>query len=190
MMIEWQNEYYRELDAAKRQAILEKHRGECTQADALMIGELWQARYGKRKPKNDAFVGALMELKYIAESNAMFGTKGRKDDAAKLVSKLFLFEADRRTKREQEIILAELKNTFLKLIEVSRLGRGFNSVIFGMGQLSDEGVAKKVAEQISAIAFAAPHKLHMDKEFAMLQKAALLAFRQEYPNREHLLTKC
>ena len=78
---------------------------------------------------------------------------------------------------------------FLKFMEVSRDGRGFTSLVFGMGQLSDEGVVKKIAEQISAIAFQAPHALHMDKEFALLQEAALQAFRQEYPNREHFLKK-
>ena len=33
-------------------------------------------------------------------------------------------------------------------------------------------LCKKIAEQISAIAFQAPHALHMDKEFALLQEAA------------------
>lgn len=54
-----------------------------------------------------------------------------------------------------------------------------------MGQLSEEGIAKKIAEQISAIAFTMPHKFQMDREFAVLQKAALEAFRQQYPEREH-----
>ena len=31
--------------------------------------------------------------------------------------------------------------------------------------------------------------LHMEKEFALLQEAALEAFRQVYPNREHFLKK-
>ena len=82
-----------------------------------------------------------------------------------------------------------MKNVFLKFIEVSRGGRGFTSLVFGMGQLSEEGIVKKIAAQISAIAFQAPHMLHMDREFAVLQEAALLAFRQEYPNREHFLKK-
>ena len=90
---------------------------------------------------------------------------------------------------EQELLLQELKNAFLKLIDVSRKGRGFTSIVFGMGQLSEESVAKKIADQISMIAFAAPHMLHMDKEFELLQKAALAAFRQEYPQREHFLKK-
>jgi hypothetical protein len=29
----------------------------------------------------------------------------------------------------------------------------------------------------------------MDKEFALMQKAALEAFREVYPNREHFLKK-
>ena len=74
-------------------------------------------------------------------------------------------------------------------MEVSSQGRGFTSLVFGMGQLSDEGVVKKIAEQISMIAFRTPHILHMDKEFILLQEAALQVFRQEYPNREHFLKK-
>lgn len=90
---------------------------------------------------------------------------------------------------EQEILQAELKNTFLTFMDVSKKGRGFTSFVFGMGQLSEEGIAKKIAEQISAIAFTMPHKFHMDREFAVLQKAALEAFRQQYPEREHFLMK-
>ena len=83
----------------------------------------------------------------------------------------------------------ELQNVFLKFIEVSRGGRAFTSLVFGMGQMSEEGVTKKIAQQISMIAFHAPHLLHMEKEFALLQEAALGAFRQVYPNREHFLKK-
>lgn len=89
----------------------------------------------------------------------------------------------------QQILLEELYNVFLKFIQVSRGGRGFTSLVFGMGQLSEEGIAKKIAEQISAIAFQAPRLLRMEKEFALLQEAALRAYRQEYPNREHFLNK-
>ena len=63
------------------------------------------------------------------------------------------------------------------------------SLVFGMGQLSEEGIAKKIAEQISVIVFKAPRLLHMEKEFTLLREAALRAYRQEYPNREHFLNK-
>ena len=54
-----------------------------------------------------------------------------------------------------------------------------------MGQLSEESVAKKIADQISMIAFAAPHMLHMDKEFELLQKQLLLPSDRNIP-RENI----
>ena len=131
-----------------------------------------------------------MELKCLAEGTSLdFGGQRRKQ-AAKIISTLCLADADSLDEELRENLLLGIeKMSFLKFMEVSRDGRGFTSLVFGMGQLSDEGVVKKIAEQISAIAFQAPHALHMDKEFALLQEAALQAFRQEYPNREHFLKK-
>ncbi len=189
----WIEEFYSETDADKRLELLKKNSsdnssGSAASADAFRQ-RLWTARYGKRKPKNDAFVGCLMELKYISEGGSVDIGGQKKKQAVEIISKLCLFDADKRSAEEQEMLLYELKNAFLRFIDVSRSGRGFTSIAFGMGQLSDEGVAKKIADQISSIAFDAPHMLHMDREFAILQKAALAAFRQEYPNREHFLRK-
>lgn len=189
----WIEEFYGETDADKRLELLENNStdmdGDSAGSSTVFRQRLWTARYGKRKPKNDAFVGCLMELKYISEGGSVDIGGQKKKQAVEIISKLCLFDADRRSAEEQEILLYELKNVFHKFIEVSRGGRGFTSIAFGMGQLSDEGVAKKIADQISSIAFDAPHMLHMDKEFAILQSAALAAFRQEYPNREHFLRK-
>ena len=173
----WIEEFYGETDADKRLELLENNStemdGDSAGSSTVFRQRLWTARYGKRKPKNDAFVGCLMELKYISEGGSVDIGGQKKKQAVEIISKLCLFDADRRSVEEQEILLYELKNAFLKFIEVSRGGRGFTSIAFGMGQLSDE----------------APHMLHMDKEFAILQSAALAAFRQEYPNREHFLRK-
>lgn len=113
----------------------------------------------------------------------------RKKQAVEIINGLYLLDVENRSRVEQEILQAELKNTFLTFMDVSKKGRGFTSLVFGMGQLSEEGIAKKIAEQISAIAFTMPHKFQMDREFAVLQKAALEAFRQQYPEREHFLMK-
>ena len=130
-----------------------------------------------------------MQLKYIAESGANDIGGQKRKQAVEIITGLCLFDVDKRPEAEQETLLSEITHAFRKFIDVSRNGRGFTSIVFGMGQLSDEGVAKKIAEQISAIAFTAPHMLHMEKEFALLQEAAKRAFREEYPNREHFLKK-
>ena len=170
----WIETFYQETDAPKRLELLKQNtENELTQADVFRK-KLWVARYGQ---------------KCLAEGTSLdFGGQRRKQ-AAKIISTLCLADADSLDEELRENLLLELKNVFLKFMEVSRDGRGFTSLVFGMGQLSDEGVVKKIAEQISTIAFQAPHALHMDKEFALLQEAALQAFRQEYPNREHFLKK-
>lgn len=186
---DWVKLYYAEMNPEKRQTILNDNLSNPRTEDDLFREELWAARYGKRKPKNDTFIGYMMNLKYISESGSVDIGGKKKKLAVEIIHGLHLYEFDKRTARQQEIIFMELKNACLKFIDISANGRGFTSVVFGMGQLSDEGVAKKIAEQLSTVAYSAPHMLHMDKEFSALQRAAAEAFRERYPNREHFLRK-
>lgn len=185
----WLEEFYQETDANKRLELLKEHGAEGSRSDNEFRKKIWIARYGKRKPSKDAFVGSLMELKYLAEGSPLDLGGKKKRQGAKLLVELGLANVDELSWEERRILEAELINVFLRFIEVSRKGRGFTSMVFGMGQLSDEGTAKKIAEQISVIAFEAPHILHMDREYALLKEAALQAYRKEYPNREHFLRK-
>lgn len=186
---DWTVNYYTELDPEKRQVILKEHMEEPpTEADAYRQ-RLWVARYGKRRPKNDVFVGYLMSLKYIAESGSVDLGGQKKKLAAEVIHGLDLYEIEKQSEEHKAILYVELKNTCLKYIDISAKGRGFTSVLFGMGQLDDESVAKKIADQLSTVVYTAPHILHMEKEFAFLQKAAVDAFRSVYPNREHFLKK-
>lgn len=183
------NDFYQEVNAEKRMELWEKRDSTEQKEEDSFREQLLLARYGKKKKKEDAFVGYLMQMKYLSESTGVDFSGQRKKQAIEIINGLYLFDAENRSRIEQEILQAELKNTFLTFMDVSKKGRGFTSLVFGMGQLSEEGIAKKIAEQISAIAFTMPHMFHMDREFAILQNAALEAFRQEYPNREHFLKK-
>ena len=185
----WTDEFYREMDADKRLVLLKENiESNPTEEDAVRK-KLWIARYGRKKPKKDAYVGCLMELKYLAEGGTLDIGGKKKRQAARIAADMYLNSPEVQEDRYREILQEELKHVFLKFMEVSSQGRGFTSLVFGMGQLSDEGVIKKIAEQISTIAFQAPHMFHMDREFYILQRAALSAFREEYPNREHFLKK-
>ena len=185
----WSDEFYREMDADKRLVLLKENiESNQTEEDAFRK-KLWIARYGRKKPKKDAYVGCLMELKYLAEGGTLDIGGKKKRQAARIAADMYLNSPEVQEDRYREILQEELKHVFLKFMEVSSQGRGFTSLVFGMGQLSDEGVIKKIAEQISTIAFQTPHMFHMDREFYILQQAALSAFREEYPNREHFLKK-
>ena len=180
----WIIAFYKETDPVKRLELLKANTGDGESEKDKYRKQLWIARYGKRTPVKDEFMRCLMEMKYLAEGTTVdLGGKRRKQ-GAKIAATLGLSESLLQEKVYKEILLQELQNVFLKFIEVSRGGRAFTSLVFGMGQMT-----KKIAQQISMIAFRAPHLLHMEKEFALLQEAALEAFRQVYPNREHFLKK-
>lgn len=181
--------YYSEMNPEKRQKLLKESMHEPLTEEDRIREKLWVARYGKRKPRNDAYVGYFMNLKYIAESGSVDIGGKKKKLALEAIHGLNLFDYDKKQEAEREITFCELKHACLKYIDISANGRGFTSVIFGMGQLSDESVAKKIAEQLSVVVYTAPHILKMDKEFSVLQKAAVETFREVYPNREHFLKK-
>lgn len=185
----WTDEFYREMDADKRLVLLKENIASNPTEEDAFRKKLWIARYGRKKPKKDAYVGCLMELKYLAEGGTLDIGGKKKRQAARIAADMYLNSPEVQEDRYREILQEELKHVFLKFMEVSSQGRGFTSLVFGMGQLSDEGVIKKIAEQIITIAFQTPHMFHMDREFYILQRAALSAFREEYPNREHFLKK-
>lgn len=188
-MEDWLKSYYEEIDPVKRQQLLTQNsKGTQSEEDKLRR-QLWEARYGKGKPRSDAFVGYLMNLKYIVESGSMDLGGRKKKLALEALIGMKLYEFEKKSDMEQEIIEQELKNTCRKYMDISTNGRNFTSVIFGMGQLSDESIVRKIAEQISKFAFEAPHVLRMDREFEPLKKAAVEVFSETYPNREHFLRK-
>ena len=152
----WSHDFYRETDPTKRQQILKAHAGEEEAWAEEYRNRLWTARYGKYRLQKD-------ELKYLAEGSTLDLGGDRRRMGARILSALCLAEAMQSEECYQQILLEELYNVFLKFIQVSRGGRGFTSLVFGMGQLSEEGIAKKIAEQISTIAFQAPRLLRMEK---------------------------
>lgn len=186
--------FEKELDPFKRQSLLlamQAEFGDSLEEKALLnfMQKIWEKRFGKRKPKRDEFVMALMEMRYLKEnSNHDFGGKKRKQ-AAQILNLFELPHLEQMPEDEREVLTLELKNTFMRYIDVSAGGRGFTSIIFGMGQMSDDSVAKKIADQISTIAFDLPYQLKMQKEFKVLQDAAVDAFRERYPEREQYLRK-
>ena len=70
-MEDWLKAYYMEMDPLKRQQLLLENTKENKDGQDGLLRQLWEARYGKGKPRKDDFVGYLMNLRYIAESGKM-----------------------------------------------------------------------------------------------------------------------
>lgn len=137
----WIEEFYNETNADNRLRILNDNKDN-SELDSFRE-KLWIARYGKRKPKKDKFVGYLMEMKYLSDGNSVDISGSKRKQLYEIINGLCLLNSDEIQDEKREILFLELKNVFFKFIEVSKNGRGFTSAVFGMGQLSDEGIAKK-----------------------------------------------
>lgn len=108
----WIESFYNEIDAEKRQAFLKEHTGDPKDELDEFREKLWIARYGKRKPKNDAFVGYLMQMKYIAEGGGMSLGAQKRKQAAEVLTGLFLGSYDNLDIEKQEMVFYEIKMLF------------------------------------------------------------------------------
>ena len=128
----WIEEFYNETNADNRLRILNDNKDN-SELDSFRE-KLWIARYGKRKPKKDKFVGYLMEMKYLSEGNSVDISGSKRKQLYEIINGLCLLNSDEIQDEKREILFLELKNVFFKFIEVSKNGRGFTSAVFGMGQ--------------------------------------------------------
>lgn len=120
----WLNDFYQEVNAGKRMELWQKHGcTEQTEGDTFRE-QLLYARYGKKKKKEDNFIGYLMQMKYLSESTGVDFSGQRKKQAVEIINGLYLLDAENRSRVEQEILQAELKNTFLTFMDVSKRGEG------------------------------------------------------------------
>ena len=103
-MENWLERFYTQTDPVKRQQLLSENEGETEREEARLRKQLWEARYGKGKPRKDAYVGYLMNLKYIAESGGMDWGGRKKKLAMEAVHGLKLFQFEQKTEMEQELI--------------------------------------------------------------------------------------
>ena len=109
-MEDWLNAYYMEMDPLKRQQLLLENTKETKDGQDGLLRQLWEARYGKGKPRKDDFVGYLMNLRYIAESGKMDPGSRKKKLAVNAILGLGLYEFTQKTENEQTVILSELKS--------------------------------------------------------------------------------
>ena len=89
----WLNDFYQEVNAGKRMELWQKH-GCTEQAEGDTFREqLLYARYGKKKKKEDTFIGYLMQMKYLSESTGVDFSGQRKKQAVEIINGLYLLDA-------------------------------------------------------------------------------------------------
>ena len=97
----WIEEFYNETNADNRLIILNGNKDN-SELDSFRE-KLWIARYGKRKPKKDKFVGYLMEMKYLSEGNSVDISGSKRKQLYEIINGLCLLNSDEIQDEKREI---------------------------------------------------------------------------------------
>ena len=189
----WPDDYYREMDGAKRKRLLdealangsEENSGE----DSLRL-KLWQARYaseesgkGRReKTKKDGeidyFVKAWIDLSMFAKNEAGFGRKRMIRDVREAAGTLLL---DKYASEQFGSLLdREYLHLFHLLIDLYLSDYGFTHRILGLTKLSADELERKVADRFTDVTRTLAGRCEMTELFEPLDRAAAEAFEARF----------
>ncbi len=186
-MNSWPECYYREMDAGIRRGLLdEANRQGLTPEDNKIREFLFEKRYEYQKSKKiyrDKYLSAWMEFNYIKGSDAGF-YKSRRH--VKQLRKLFeeMGEPEIREMGDNavKILSDEYENCGLRYIHLCHDDKGYKSVIFGFGTVSDSTLAARIYNDFHFAAIKIPESLDMAEELSLWTTSIKRAFNRVYPD--------
>lgn len=184
-LLNWPESYYKESEPEIRRQILEKAtEKEMTAEDNEIRRKFFDRRYpnfGKRDlPGLDLYLRTWMDFRFAAENSSAFAVKKRKKELLKSLSNMGYFDAE--TEQEKRILYQEIRQLGLLYIRYCLKDRGYNSVILGFGQLSDDKLTKKIGNEFVDVAVRAPSRVGIKEECKIWSEALIDAFSEAFPD--------
>ncbi len=180
----WTFEYKRETDRNRRRSILDRVIGEYPDSkEAEIRQKLWDARYDKKNGYDiDYFIRGFVNLQSLKRRIYLPGEKKRMRKEIEGIKKDWQYDLCATYGEAGENALHdELYNMTLLYIELCKKDKVYNSLLWGLGHISQTKQAKKIVEEIYEVAEDIPAKIEASDDFRPFTKAALDALRSVYP---------
>ena len=176
--------FYRETDRSKRremQARLVEEEGTTEKSECRK--RLMDVRYDKKDGNDiDYFIRGWVELSCIRDKGLFPGRKKAGARTAAEALKLWHQEEMLAKGREGELALCgELYNLTKFYIQLCKKDKVYGSVLWGIGHISEEKLAGKIASEIKRVTETIPEWLEMGDEFTLFKEAALRAYQDYFP---------
>ncbi len=146
------DEYYRESDPAKRRVVLETLTPEeCGEEMVGQIKKLYELRYSQDNKGSyaDRFLGAWMELIMLANSaDGFFSRRTRQKSFQKAMQKLCLEEG---AGFSRDVLYREMCHLAATYIMTCQQDGTYQSILFGLGRISDERLKRKITADLEQI---------------------------------------
>ena len=176
---EWEEQYYNEADRTKRKELLDKRMETGERSDELeLIQKLYIHRYTpeKKEPETvDHMLRGVLFLKLTSSRNNAFFKISKKDIKA-IFTDLGIEIAKEYGKTGERTLYLELKHVGKTYFTTCANDRGYNSYIWGIGQLSDNALKGKLSHDAKILTEDIPQAIGLTEELKIFTQAISDAF--------------
>ncbi|MBQ9443499.1 MAG: hypothetical protein K6E90_00565 [Lachnospiraceae bacterium] len=183
----WISEYKRETDYKRRRAILDREKEEHGEEKEFEVREkIWQNRYGKKNGMDiDYGIRGWVNLMSVKRRIYLPGEKKRIRREIDGIKKDWQFDLrEEYGEAGEAAVYDELFNTALFYFDLCEKDKTYNSVVLGLGHITDEHRVGKIRKEVKEITQVIPDALGVTGELEPFIKATQEAFRFKYPSEE------
>ena len=185
-LLSWPDAYYRERSPQIRMEMLEEaERQGLTPEDNAFRRVLYDLRYDRkhRNPEGspiDLYIKAWMDIRFLSEQGEglIFKNNARKLDA--LMGSLGFDRA--KTQAEKNLLYQEFYHLGMLYLSLCIEDKNFNSFILGLGTISEDRQARKIAAEYRKVAITALEKLKRRDEYQIFSQALINAYCDMFPD--------
>lgn len=187
LLEDWPYEYIRMKSPVERKRLLDA----AIAAGVDPIGNeirlmLWKRRYPDGI-EADEYLKAWMYFDFIVdELKSFFGKKKRLNETKRYLDIMGIHAVKEYGELGERILFEEMYHLVYNYIQLCANDRNYGSLILGLGKMSKESYALKVANNLCRVCHKVANGLELQEEFAVLQKAAMEAYYDSFPDYEEL----
>ncbi len=190
LLIDWPYEYVRMKSPVERKRLLDAaiEAGIDPEGNEIRL-MLWNRRYPEGV-EADEYLKAWMYFDFVADSlKSWFGKGKRLKETKQYLDTMGIYAVKEYGELGDRILYEEMYHLVYNYIQLCGDDRNYGSLILGLGKMSKESYALKVANNLCRVCHKVAYGLELQEEFGVLQKAAMEAYYDSFPEYEELYDK-
>ena len=185
-LLNWPDCFYRERDAKIRKMLLDEADKEgLTPEENEIRRHLFELRYPENGAVKDTFLRAWLEVRFLRENNGnfLFRSKGPTKIIQILDEIGFADLGDDRTYKG--LLYQEVYHLGMLYASLCQEDKGYSSVIFGIGTMSEDKLANKIGAEFRDVAVNIPARFGVTGKYTLWTDALSDAFCDMFPEKEN-----
>lgn len=186
-LLGWPDCYYRERDPGIRLQLLnEAEREQLTPGENGIRRELYERRYPSKGSVKDTYLRAWLDIRFMRDRNTSFFSRNNQQAQIKKILDGIGFDRLSDDKVYRGLLYQELYHLGMLYATLCQEDKGYGSLIFGIGHLSEEKLAQKIGAEFVDVAVSTLKKYGVDGKYTLWSDALTAAYCDMYPEYEHV----